>query len=83
MVRSLSLESLIIAAAVLNVQWMKLELLRQFVELWVVGIIKGVPGHEASCDRGRFAFHCISRRTCLCYVLVKKNVLGFVIPPEN
>jgi hypothetical protein len=26
---------------------MKLELLRQIVELGIIGIIKGVPGHES------------------------------------
>src|ERR1700733_4794190 len=46
LVRSLGLESLVVAAAVLNVQRMKLELLRQLVELRVIGIIKRVPGHD-------------------------------------
>ncbi len=51
MVRSLGLQALIVAAAVLNVERMELELPGQLVELRVIGIIKGVPGHEEpSCD---------------------------------
>ena len=46
MVCPLCLESLVVAAAILNMQWMKLELPGQIVELRVIGIIEGIPGHE-------------------------------------
>jgi hypothetical protein len=48
MVRPFGLDALVVAAAVLNVEWMELELLGQIVELRIVGTIKGVPGHETS-----------------------------------
>ena len=43
---SLGLEAFIVAAAILNVERMELKLPGQLVELRVIGIIKGVPGHE-------------------------------------
>jgi hypothetical protein len=44
--RTLGLDALVVAATVLDVERMELELRGQNVELLVIGIIKGVPGHE-------------------------------------
>ena len=56
MVHSLGLDALVVAAAVLNVEWMELELLGQIIELRVVGTVKGVPGHETSSRLEHFHF---------------------------
>jgi hypothetical protein len=63
-VRSLGLEALIVAAAVLNVEGMELKPASQLVQLRVIGIIYGVPGHEDPPA---------TRRTWLGNILVKKS----------